>query len=61
MSKEKSDDKEEVDEEDVVLMGRRDGVTKAGGVSKNIKSKQRMGPMGGEEFEYQSPPSPPLF
>jgi len=55
------DDDEEDGEDELVMMGRRDGVTKAGGLSSTAKGKRRMSPKEGEEFRYHSPPTPPLY
>ena len=57
-----NDGDEEDAEEGLVMMGRRDGVTKAGGVSQNNKKgKQKMmGEESREDFEFRSP-TPPLF
>ena len=55
------EEEEEEEEDELVMMGRRDGVTKAGGVSSVAKGKQRMSPRGGEDLRYQSPPTPPLY
>ncbi len=55
------DQDEEKDEGELVMMGRRDGVTKAGGVSRSVKGKKRMDPGDSEDLAYQSPPTPPLY
>jgi len=49
-------------EGDLLMMGRRDGVTKAGGVSEEVRRKQRLG--NGSDVDrtaYQSPPTSPLY
>lgn len=48
-------------EDDLLTMGRRDGVTKAGGLSINARGKQRTQMGLPEELGYQSPPTPPLY
>ena len=59
-SSRKGNGKEE-DEDELVMMGRRDGGTKARGVTSSAKGKNRMSPRGSEEVGYQSPPTPPLY
>lgn len=57
----KPNDNENEEEEDLLMMGRKDGVTKAGTISSKTRGKQRSSPNHSDGFRYQSPPTPPLY
>ena len=48
-------------DDDLLTMGRKDGVTRAGAVSSKARGKQKTSAKGGDHFLYQSPPTPPLY
>ena len=57
----KPNDGEDDEEEDELLtMGRKDGITRAGVISSNTRGKQNMSRKGSDKFRYQSPPTSPL-
>src|SRR5205823_2959053 len=49
------------DDDDLLMMGRKDGVTKAGTIKSKARGKQRSSPNNSDGFRYQSPPTPPLY
>ena len=61
-SKAEKNQVEDEKEDGLLMMGRKDGVTKAGGLSSVARGKRMMGEqIEPEKFAYQSPPTPPLF
>jgi hypothetical protein len=57
----KPKDDEDDGDDDLLTMGRKDGVTRAGAISSKARGKQKMTSKGGDKFRYQSPPTPPLY
>ena len=55
------DDEDDDGEDDLLTMGRKDGVTRAGAISSKARGKQKISPIGSDKFRYQSPPRPPLY
>ena len=61
-SKAENDNPNNYEEDGLLMMGRNDGVTRAGGLSSVARGKRVMGEQTEpEKFAYQSPPTPPLF
>jgi hypothetical protein len=48
-------------DDNLLMMGRKDGVTKAGAIGNKARGKQKASPRGSDKFQYQSPPTPPLY
>ena len=55
------DDTGNEEDDDLLMMGRKDGVTKAGTIKSKARGKQRSSPNNSDGFRYQSPPTPPLY
>jgi hypothetical protein len=55
------DDTGNEEEDDLLMMGRKDGVTKAGTIKSKSRGKQISSPNNSDGFRYQSPPTPPLY
>jgi len=48
-------------DDDLLTMGRKDGVTRAGAINGKARGKPKMSPKDSDKFRYQSPPTPPLY
>jgi hypothetical protein len=57
----KPNDNENEADDGLLMMGRKDGVTKAGTIGSKARGKQRSSPNQSDGFRYQSPPTPPLY
>jgi hypothetical protein len=56
-----NDDDDDDADDDLLTMGRKDGVTRAGAIGGKAQGKQKMSLKDNDKFLYQSPPTPPLY
>lgn len=56
-----NDDNDNDGDDDLLTMGRKDGVTRAGAIGGKGRGKQKLSLKDGDKFLYQSPPTPPLY
>ena len=60
-SKPKDNDDDDDEDDDLLVMGRKDGVTRAGAINGKARGKQKMSLKDSDKFQYQPPPTPPLY
>lgn len=54
-------DEDDQGDDDLLTMARKEGVTRAGTNNTKTRGKQKLSPKSRNKFQYQSPPTPPLY